>query len=322
MVWVRSVLLVAAALGLAACSDDGGTDPGSLRFGQIGRIQVDLTLPLRLGSGRLEQTIVWSSMGPWELSESISYQGVEGDATMIRSRTNPEVLAGSYAQWITQVNEISALRLFVPELDPDLDPDCGLARSRVRLSIQDEARDERIDWVRCVEGTLGTVISREAGPDLAAARVASAIALLTAATVGEDFLSEYHASVPFATIARGEDSFLELESPIVISRETDWTSFWEDHTNGASEPPAVDFGEDIVLVGAVGQRQEAGDSVEIRRVLAVGEGTVVTLFERIPGDFCAPAELLHYPFHIVRAPIVPRPVTFADAKLELVSCGT
>ena len=84
----------------------------------------------------------------------------------------------------------------------------------------------------------------------------------------------------------------------------------------------VDFAEDMVVVGAVGVREEAGDSVEIRRVLTVQDGSVVTLFERAPGDFCSPAARSHIPFHIVRTPRIPFPVVFTEVEVERVPCGT
>jgi hypothetical protein len=85
----------------------------------------------------------------------------------------------------------------------------------------------------------------------------------------------------------------------------------------------VDFAEETVIVAARGERREAGDSLEVRAVRPSGaQGTVVTLVERIPGDFCSPAELTHVPFHIVVTPRAPAPVSFQTPVLvELVNCG-
>ncbi len=61
--------------------------------------------------------------------------------------------------------------------------------------------------------------------------------------------------------------------------------------------------------------------MEIRRVLPINVGTRIEIFERVPGDFCAPAARLVRPFHIVLAPRTPAPVIFSDIREERVACG-
>jgi hypothetical protein len=112
-----------------------------------------------------------------------------------------------------------------------------------------------------------------------------------------------------------------LEAPAVILSRTDWQSFWRSHSS-AQEPPAVDFAAEMVIVGVVGPREEAGDSVEVRRILQVDLGTLTELYERVPGDFCSPAARTHVPYHIVVAPRTPLPIRFADVRVELVPCGS
>jgi hypothetical protein len=96
------------------------------------------------------------------------------------------------------------------------------------------------------------------------------------------------------------------------------------HTGSAAGLPAVDFKKDLVLIGLHpnGPRREAGDSIEIRKVLPVGEGTVVQMTLRRPGAFCSPAERIHVPYHFVVAPRVPLPITFQmPVAEEPVPCG-
>jgi len=75
--------VVSLAAALIACEDSGGTDPGALRFGQLGRIEIQLEAPLgrielqpegllRPAEGQLKQALVWSSSGTWTLRESVS----------------------------------------------------------------------------------------------------------------------------------------------------------------------------------------------------------------------------------------------------------
>lgn len=316
---MATALTVAAML--TGC-DGGPTDPGNLRFGQIGDTRIELVTPLQLGTGSLAQTLTWNSDGVWRLEETIRYRGEVGDRGGRRSPVVGGALAGAYAQWIAQVNDVPALRLFIPELEPGLDPTCGPTRSLLTLTIRDARRDEEVSWTRCVAGSLETLTTTRAGPDPAAGRVAAAVTLARDFTLSETFRSDYSASLPFATLARGEDAQGELTEPRIITDAAAWTLFWRELQGTEATPPEVDFSRDVVIVGAVGLRFEAGDSVEVRRVLPADDATFVELVERVPGDFCSPAERRHYPFHVVRAPAVPLPVRFVEpVAVERVPCG-
>ncbi len=314
-----ALILGIAVAALAACEGRSPTPPGSLRYGQIGKASVQLTTPITLGLGTLQQDIEWTSAGTWTLREAISYAGVLGDANERTLSGNPEVSAGFYAQWITQVNETPGLDLFIPDLNPGLNPSCGPTETRVRLTITDDARGESTSWTRCGIGPLETLTPLGAGPDPAAARVVSAAVLAKTFTVGDGFLSDYRGTVPFGTIDRGDNTPASLNGPRVITTQVAWDAFWAEHKGGT--PPAVDFNGEIVLIAAIGQRDEAGTTVEVRRVLPVQGGTFIEVFERVPGDFCSPASLRLVPFHIVVTPRVPTPVRFAETRVERVPCG-
>ena len=172
---------------------------------------------------------------------------------------------------------------------------------------------------------MPTLSGAGAGPDPNASRVVQAAALARSFTLdlAENFHYQYTGSVPFATIQRGVESARPLSVPRVIETQQNWRLFWE-HLTGTQElPPSVNFGADVVLVGAVGSREEAGDSVEIRGVFPVTTGTQVSLWERRPGHFCTPARDTHVPYHIVIAPAsgLTRPIFFSDASLDTVPCG-
>lgn len=315
-----AALALAALLGVG-CDDGGSSPPGSLRFGQVGTVRMVLVTPLAFGAGALRQEILWESNGAWQLLEAVSYEGEVGDTELLRLQGNQEVAAGIYAEWINQVNTVPGLTLFVEELDPFLDPTCTDLQSRLSLTIRDEVRNEEASWTRCTPGPLRLITPVGSGPDPAASRVASAGLLLRDYTVGNAFVSAFAGTVPFATVDRGEDSGADLTGPLLIDDPTDWTLFWSRHARTQGPAPTVDFQKDMVLVGAVGLRQEAGDSVQVRQILSVGGGTVVVLQERVPGDFCSPAERAHVPFHIVRLPRIPLPVSYADIEVVRVPCG-
>lgn len=310
-------------LGMAGCGDDGSIDPEALRRGQVGAIEIHLEQPLfgnELGQGSLEQSLIWASSGAWTLTERVSYRQLVGDETFRRSPGDPAQFASAYAELITAVNEQEAQKLFIEALPDTLQPECGLTRTRLTFSIRDDARNQGWTWIRCAEGSLGTLSPVGAGPDAAASRLVLATLLARAATVGEKWSSTYLGTVPFGTLDRGEDSRAPLTSPVTYIDERGFESFWDQHAPSRAFPE-VDFTRDMVVVGIVGTRKEAGDSVEVRRILRVDQGTVIEVFERLPGEFCSPAARTHVPFHVVVAPRTPIPHRFADIRKEPVPCG-
>jgi len=314
------VMAFVALLGTAACSEDGGIQPGPLRFGQIGSLEAVVEVPLRQGEGMLEQRLEWHSSGDWTYTERISYEGRLGDEAVREALGDPSLLVVAYASLITAVNGSSGLDLFIDSLPQALDPECETLQSRVRFSIRDEPSGDTASWTRCANGSLGNLTTRTAGPETAASRVVAAILQTRDGTVGPDFASSYAGSVPFGTLDRGQDSRAGLSQPAVFVDEESWAAFWSSHAPG-EERPSVDFPDQVVVVAAVGVRDESGDSVEVRRVVQVNDGSLVEVWERIPGDFCTPAERIHTPYHIVVAPRIPEPIRFAEIRVETVPCG-
>ncbi len=317
---------------LSGCGDDNGFQPGTLRFGQIGEVRVTLVVPLLFNDlkGELQQVLTWNSTGAWQLREAISYRNLPGDETLSRNAEVAGSDAASYAKLIADLNEAPGLKLFTEELPRDLIPDCSPGETPISFRIRDDIRNETFTWNRCTEGSLGTLVTSEAGPDAGAVRVVQAAILVRETTQGINFESAYFGSVPYGTLDRGEDSGAELSEPKrflsskagVLETPDGWVDFWRAHVdNPVAQPPVVDWANEMVLVAAAGKRTEAGDSVEIRRILQTGEGTQVTLFERIPGNFCSPAARDHFPVHIVVAPRTLRPIEFREIEEEWVSCG-
>ena len=311
---------------LLGCGDDGSVPPYTTRYGQVGEVTVFLEVPLRFkqGEGTLLQVLTWNSSGVWQIRESISYRTLPGDENLDRDEGGP----GEYAYLIVQLHE-APLDLF-EKVVPEVPGGCRSGETRVSLTIRDESRNADTTWVRCSQGTLATLSTAEAGPDAEAVRVIQAAILVRDFTVGRNFLSAYRGSVPFGTLDRAEDSGALLEAPRtfmsraegILETPEGWAQFWRDHTKDpGAKPPIVDWANEMVLVAAVGERSEAGDSIEVRRVLQTGDGTEVPVFERIPGDFCSPAAKDHYPVHIVVSPRTLLPIRFSDLVTERVPCG-
>lgn len=306
----------------SGCDGGGVTPPDSLRYGQVGAIRIDLEVPLQFGAGALHQSLRWTSEGDWELRERISYRDLPGDETLTRSDGDPSFLAGDYATLITLLNDAgTGLELFIDDLSPDSVWACEAERpTTISVTLVDAQRNDSTTWTRCTQGSLVNLTPVGAGPDAAASRVVAAAELVRDATVGPEFQPAYLGSLPFGTLDRGGDTPAPHSRPLYLLDEESWSAFWRSHAPGRPLP-AVDFATEMVIVAIAGERSEAGDSVEVRRVLQVDEGTLAEVVERQPGDFCSPAALRHTPFHIVVAPRAPAPLTFADIVLERVSCG-
>jgi hypothetical protein len=318
------------SISTQACGDDSGTPPlETLRYGQLGEVEVGVVAPLGVvGVGELQQILTWGSSGAWVLREIISYRDLTGDETVTKNEGDPIAYASVYASLILQLNETEGVEIF--SITPELPEGCEAGQTRVTVTIWDEARREETRWVRCASGTLATLKTSEAGPDLEAGRVIQAAILVRDFTHIDGFVSAYHGSVPFGTLDRGEESGAGLQEPKSFfsvpegnpNPPTGWLAFWRDH-NGTppSAIPYVDWAHEMALVAAVGIRTEAGDSVEVRRVLSTGDMTQVSLFERVPGDFCSPASRNHYPVHIIVAPRTPLPILFSKVDTVRVPCG-
>ncbi len=325
---------------LAACGTDGGTPIGSLRFGQVGEVRVEVRVPLIVVSGtnlsiegELQQILTWNSTGPWQIFESVSYRGRIGDEAIHRSQGNPAVFSSAYASLITQLDGTPELKLSVA--DQTLEVDClagGVeSRSRVSVQIRDEASNETKRWTRCAEGSLEELTPIGAGPDPEASRVIQAAILTLQFSAGLEYHSQYLGTLPYGTLDRGENSPAEPELPLIFRNgvgvntspnpAADFATFWSLHSPGTS-PPEVNWSDEMVLVGAIGEVAEAGDSVEVRRVVQDALGTtLIELVERVPGDFCSPAARRQFPFHIVVAPLSDLVVRFSTPSVERVSCG-
>jgi hypothetical protein len=321
----RGILLGLLLLGaLAACGGDTTVLP-SPRFAQIGELRADVEIPLAGGDGRLEGTLVWQSDGRWVLVERIYYMNRIGEEVVRRSRRNPGELSGEYGTLVTQLNETPGLRL-PGEVTQGGPVACAPNQSRVTFTMVDTFREQIAQWTRCATGNLFTVTAGSGGPDAGAPRVVTAIQLTRSFTIGDAERSVFEGSLPFATLDRGPDSpARELGSRAFLSTDgstpPDWDAFWARHQGPGSPAPEVDWTREMVILATPGRRMEAGHAVGIRRVLPVGVATQVQAVEAIPGDFCTPAALERYPYHLAVAPRGPVPVDFADLLPQRIPCG-
>jgi len=337
-----ALLLVLAAL--TGC-DPSSPMTGDLRFGQVGEIQIEVRSPLGRSStsgpvsiqeGALFETLRWGSNGGWTLAERVTYQGVIGSETIKRSRLNPGDLTQEYLSLIQQLTETFGLRL-INDVPQDLVPNCGAGEltglpTQVTVTINDEVRGESATWVRCSRGFLLSgdpatgIAPGLAGPDAEASRVVTAAQLTRFFTLGESMPSTYVGTLPFSTLDRGEGlgdgpATSRVFRGVSGQLPEEFPEFWATLAGGDAPLPDVNWSNQMVVLVAAGPRQEAGETIQIRRIVDIGPVVRVETVERVPGDFCSPAERRIYPFHVVVLPRFTHPVEFATSDVERVPCG-
>jgi len=320
------------SLGLTMiCTLFAGCDPvgvGILRFGSDGLVRVTMEVPLQGRVGWLQQVLTWNSEGAWQLFEEIGYDSLVGDRSLMRNPGLPYTYAANYVSLLHLVNDNRGTRLW--DLT-DWVPDCGIGKSRVRFLVHDNMRDESKEWVRCAPKAtpLRGLNTEGVDPDDNAARVIQVAMRARDFTLGRDFdRYAYTGSLPFATLERGAETGMKLTKPALFrgaegedAAPQDWLDFWEAHTGGADrKPPDVEWARQMVIVATLGERQEVGDSIEVRRVLHLGEEVKFELVRRIPGDYCAPASRKIWPYHIAVTPRNADPVSYGRRE-ERVPCG-
>ena len=311
-----------------AC-DPTGPGPGLLRFGSDGQVRVTVEVPLQGGIGWMQQVLTWNSDGAWNLFEEIGYDSLVGDETVFPNPGLPYLYAANYSSLLQLAIDNDGTKLV--DL-AQIDPECGIGRSRVSILIRDNGRDQEKEWSRCAANAnaLGNLSTEGFEPDDGTARVIQIALRARDLSLGEDFDEyAYAGSLPFATIERGTQSGIEFGEGLLFrspdgEEPEEWIRFWEAHTGGNRARPQIDWARDMVAVAAIGWRDEAGYSVEVRRVLRIGgqqvTGTKIEAVEQVPGDYCTPPVRDIWPYHIV---VTPRgPLGSFSLRAEKIPCET
>lgn len=121
-------------------------------------------------------------------------------------------------------------------------------------------------------------------------------------------------TIPFGTIAKGEDSGFCVSKELTIDNEAQWMEVWRKHSAILSSPlsaPIIDFNSKTVIAIFLGQRTSSGYSVEVESVCINGLLFVVTIHRRRPTPGTPVMDMLSCPYHIISIPRRQNtPVTF------------
>lgn len=138
-------------------------------------------------------------------------------------------------------------------------------------------------------------------------------AQLVALLVGGAVLAVPSAQVAFTTYSEGQQSGIEERREVVIRDAKALAALWEIHAPGDTPPP-VDFGTSMVVGVFAGLRNTGGHEVEVTGVERDGDALVVEYRERAPGRGDMTAQVLTFPYHLVRVPRHGGPVRFEKSR--------
>ena len=101
-------------------------------------------------------------------------------------------------------------------------------------------------------------------------------------------------------IGRWISSGIKGARRLVIRDPETWSRFWSEL--GAGVQPQVDFGRDLVIAVAAGQRSSGGHDIEVRRVTRSGGELRIEVLRTSPGPGCMTTAALTQPVDVVLVP--------------------
>jgi hypothetical protein len=101
-------------------------------------------------------------------------------------------------------------------------------------------------------------------------------------------------------IGRWIGSAIKGARRLVIRDPDTWSRFWSEL--GAGVQPQVDFGRDLVIAVASGERSSGGHDIEVQRVTRSGGELRIEVLRTSPGPGCMTTAALTQPVDVVLAP--------------------
>jgi PrcB C-terminal len=103
--------------------------------------------------------------------------------------------------------------------------------------------------------------------------------------------------VQMRRIGRWVSSGIAGSRRLVILDPATWAQFWSEL--GAGVRPQVDFGNDLVVAVASGERTSGGHDIEVRRVTRVGNELQIEVLETYPSEGCVTTQAKTQPVDVV-----------------------
>ncbi len=113
------------------------------------------------------------------------------------------------------------------------------------------------------------------------------------------------------------------EARMVLRSPGEWADVWTQWQANRwpkSDPPEVDFQEEMVLLAVLGTRGSGGYAIAIDSMTETADEVVVHVRTAAPGENCVVTQALTRPGVAVAAPARSKPVRFVD-RAFVVDCG-
>jgi hypothetical protein len=121
-----------------------------------------------------------------------------------------------------------------------------------------------------------------------------------AGPAARDTASGQVAELEIRRIGRWISSGIKGARQLVIRDAATWSQFWSEL--GAGVQPEVDFGRDLVIAVASGERTSGGHEIEVQRVTRSGGELRIEVLKTSPGPDCMTTAALTQPVDVVLAP--------------------
>ncbi len=120
------------------------------------------------------------------------------------------------------------------------------------------------------------------------------------------------ASAEFTRIMTQQTSAFDESAELVIRDRPALESAWARVFNQvqSNPPPAVDFGREMVILVALGNRNSGGYTIRVDAVNRSSDGAVVRYVATSPGPGCMTMQSMTSPVDVVRAPRIPGTIRF------------
>jgi hypothetical protein len=106
--------------------------------------------------------------------------------------------------------------------------------------------------------------------------------------------------VEIRRIGRWIGSGIKGPRQLVIRDPATWSQFWSEL--GAGVRPQVDFGRDLVIAVASGERSSGGHDIEVQKVTRSGGELRIEVLRTAPGKDCMTTQALTQPVDVVMVP--------------------
>jgi hypothetical protein len=159
---------------------------------------------------------------------------------------------------------------------------------------------------------------------------AAALLLLTAACGGDDEpkgtplpegVSALAAGARMAMPAAERPACQPASTRKVFRMEAEWNGFWEYGFAAGCPRPALpagfDWNREMIILAAMGRRESAADSIQVRGSGVVGDSVLVVLRRTSRQDGCTEPKVRVWPRDMVRIPTDTLPVRFVEEQRKL-----